>query len=72
MKEVYADFNDIADDGTLPLTSAGSVSSIAELTEPLEDGDEVWFADGELRAKGRVFRRADGTWEGKSEWSFRR
>ena len=70
MKQIYADFNDIAADGTLPLTCAGSVESISELEEGLKDGEEVWFTDGELLAKGRVFRRADATWEGKSDWSF--
>jgi len=57
-------------DGTLPLTCAGSVSSIANLAEALEEEEEVWFTDGELRAKGRVFRSATGTWEGRSEWQF--
>ncbi len=70
MKEIYADFNDVAADGTLPLTCAGSVASIAKLKEAPMDGEEVWFTDGELRIKGRVYRRKDGTWEGRSDWSF--
>ncbi len=70
MKEVYADFNDIAADGTLPLTCAGSVASIANLLEPLTDGEVVWLSDGELRVKGRVHRRQDGTWESRSDWQF--
>lgn len=72
MKEIYADFNDIAADGTLPLTCAGSVASILGLKEPLADGEEVWFTDGELRARGRVYRRKDGSWEGRSDWKFLR
>ena len=72
MKEVYADFNDIAADGTLVLTCAGSVASIASLQGSLENGEEVWFTDGELRVKGRVFRRQDGAWEGRSDWNFAR
>jgi hypothetical protein len=70
MKEIYADFNDIAADGTLPLTCAGSVASIANLKDPLEDGELVLFSDGELSVKGRVYRRQDGSWEGRSDWQF--
>lgn len=70
MKEIYADFNDFAADGTLSLTCVGSAKSIASLKEGLEDGEEVWFTDGELRVKGRVFQRMDGSWEGRSDWSF--
>ena len=66
MKQVYADFSDRADDGSLPLTSASSVASIAELTEALRDREEVCFTDGERFAVGRVHRRADGTWEGRA------
>ncbi len=69
MKEVYADFNDIAADRTLPLSCAGSVASITKLGG-LVDGEEVWFTDGELRARGRVVRRPDGSWEGRSDWKF--
>lgn len=69
MKEIYADFNDIAADGTLPLTCSGSIESIAKLREPLSDGEEVWLTDGELRAPARVFRR-EGFWEGRSDWRF--
>ncbi len=70
MKEIYADFNDIASDATLPLTCQGSVASIASLGDSLGDGEEVWLTDGELRARARVFRCADGSWEGRSEWDF--
>lgn len=70
MKEIYADFNDFAVDSTLPLTCNGSVASIEALTEPLRDGEEVWFTDGELRVKGRVFMCKDGSWEGRSDWNF--
>jgi len=35
MKKLYADFNDIAAAGTLPLTAQGSVASIVALQEPL-------------------------------------
>jgi len=69
MKEVYADFNDIAADGTLPLTCRGSIESIAQIGG-LIDGEEVWFTDGELRVRGRVFLANDGTWNGRSEWRF--
>ena len=67
-KNLCADFNDIATDGTLPLTCAGSVTSIARLEEELEDGEEVWLTDeGGLRVRGRVFRQ-DGSWEVCSDW----
>jgi hypothetical protein len=70
MRKIYADFNDIAADGTLPLTCAGSAESIVKLDTPLADGEEVLLTDGELKASARVFRRADGTWEGRSDWRF--
>lgn len=70
MKEVYADFNDITANGTLPLTCNGSVESIANLKEGLKDGEDVWLTDGELRVIGRVFRCKDGSWEAQSEWLF--
>jgi hypothetical protein len=69
MKEIYADFNDIADDGALPLTCAGSVASIEVLDDGLVDGEEVVFTDGELRVAGRVYKRSDGSWEGRADWS---
>ncbi len=34
MRELYSDFNDIEADGTLPLTCAGSITSIANLKDP--------------------------------------
>jgi hypothetical protein len=70
MKELYADFNDFAEDGTLPLTCAGSVESIGRLKEPLMDGEEVMLTDGELRVMASVFLRKDGSWEGRSDWEF--
>jgi hypothetical protein len=70
MREIYADFNDFAADGSLPLTCQGSVTSIAGLSEPLRDGEEVWLSDGEIRAKGQVFRCPNGSWEGRSAWEF--
>jgi hypothetical protein len=70
MKEIYADFNDIAADGTLPLTCAGSVTSIAGLKERLTDGEVVWLSDGDLRVKARLYQRHDGSWEGRSDWQF--
>ena len=70
MKQVYADFSDISVDGSLPLTCAGSIASIAEVEEALRDREEVCFTDGERFAVGRVLRRADGTWEGHSTWQL--
>jgi hypothetical protein len=70
MKEIFADFNNFDTDGTLDLACAGSVKSIAALEEPLAEGETVWFSDGELRVKGTVHRRPDGTWEGRSDWKF--
>lgn len=72
MKQIYADFNDVAGDGTLPLTCAGSVASIESLSDGLEDGEEVWLTDHELRVRARVFRRQDGAREGRSDWIFER
>lgn len=60
MKRIYADFNDIAADGTLPLTCRGSVKSIAALQQPLQNGETVLLSDEELEAVALVFRRNDG------------
>jgi hypothetical protein len=70
MKEIYADFNDLTNDRVLFLTCAGSVACIAELEGTLAEGEEVWFSDGELRVRGRVYRTPDGSWEGRSDWQF--
>lgn len=70
MKEVYADFNNIEADGALSLACVGSVESIAALEDGLEEGEEICLTDGELRARGRVFRRRDGLWEVRPGWTF--
>ena len=70
MKQIYADFNDIAADGTLPLTCKGSVDSIAALPEPMEDGEDVVLSDDELSIVAQVFQRDDGSWEARSDWVF--
>ncbi len=70
MKQIYADFNDIAADGILPLTCRGSVHSIAMLHGPLHDGDEVLLSDDALTVIARVFHRVDGFWEAQSDWTF--
>jgi hypothetical protein len=70
MREIYADFNNIENDGALPLTCVGSVASIAALKEPPGHGEEVWFSDGELRVQGRIYQTSDGSWEGRSDWHF--
>ncbi len=70
MKLIFADFNDFASDGTLPLTCAGSLESIANLGTELEDGEQVRFTDGELRVVGNVFWHPSGFWEGRSDWEF--
>lgn len=70
MKEIYADFNDVAADGTLPLTCAGSRASIEALSDALKEGEEVKLSDGELVTVGTVHRRNDGTLEARSDWKF--
>lgn len=70
MKTIYADFNDVDADGTIPLICQGSVSSIAALEEPLREGEEVWLSDDYLRVIGRVFLSSDGSWSCSSNWRF--
>lgn len=70
MREIYADFNDIAADSKLPLTCEGSAASIAALNPPPHAGEEVWLSDGELRARAHLSLSADGSWEARSEWQF--
>lgn len=70
MKEIYADFNDLSADRTLPLTCVGSRASIDGLSEALKEGEEVKLTDGELVTVATVHRREDGTWEAHSDWKF--
>lgn len=70
MKRIYADFNDIGANGVLPLTCRGSVDSIAAQMEELRDGEEVALSDDEVEVVDRVYRRTDGSWEARSNWSF--
>lgn len=72
MKRIYADFNDIAEDGTLPLTCKGSQSSIANLPGELNEGERVILFDGELTALATVHQRPNGSWEAHSDWQFSR
>ena len=70
MIELYADFNDIAADGTLPLTAEGSVAAIAALGAHLREAQRVRLSDGELVTLATVHQRDDGTWEARSNWEF--
>lgn len=65
MKRVYADFNDFAADGTLPLICRGSIDSIAALTEELRHGELVLLSDGELEVVAQVLSHSDGSWEAR-------
>ena len=71
MKTMYADFNDFDGRGTLPLTCAGSVTSIETLGESLRDSEQVWLTDAEIRVMVRVYRLEDGFWEARADkWEF--
>jgi hypothetical protein len=70
MIRLYADFNDIAENGILPLTCKGSIDSIAGLDRELRSGEEVVLSDDEIEVVARVFRLDDGTWEARSDWRF--
>lgn len=72
MKRIYADFNDVYNDGTLPLICAGSVTSIEELPERLREGEEVELCDDELIVLATVHRWEDGSWVARSDWKFSR
>lgn len=70
MKRIYADFNDIAANATLPLTCKGSVDSIAAQDRELASGEAVVLSDGAMEVIARVFRLDDGSWEARSDWRF--
>lgn len=70
MKRIYADFNDFAADQSLPLTCRGSIDSIASLSEPLQEGEEVLLSDGEVGVVARVFQHKNGLWEARASWHF--
>jgi hypothetical protein len=71
MKTIYADFNDLAADGALPLSCSGSRQSIANLGVGVSPGDRVWLTDGELWVEARLFLCGDGVWEARGEWKYR-
>lgn len=70
MKRLYADFNDLAADGALPLTCKGSVDSIAAQESELRSGEEVVLSDDEVAVVARVVQLEDGSWEARSDWIF--
>lgn len=70
MRQLYADFNDIGQDGILSLTCMGSMQSILELQPPLQDGERVLLSDGELEVIAEVRARREGVWEARSTWDF--
>lgn len=70
MIRLYADFHDIAENGTLPLTCKGSIDSMAALDRELGNGEAVVLSDDELEVVARVFMLDDGSWEARSDWNF--
>jgi hypothetical protein len=70
MKEIYADFNNIAENGCLYLTCFGSIESIRNLDTPLENGEEICLSDGEVYVHARVYKCADDAWEARSSWAW--
>lgn len=71
MKTIYADFNDISDDGVLPLSCQGSIESLRmQSAQPLE-GEEVWLSDGELWVRATLHCLGGDAYEARSEWNFR-
>ncbi len=70
MKTIYADFNDVAEDGSIPLTSAGSVASISSLITPPAVGERVWLTDGELWALAMVSRLGQSDWCADAGWQM--
>ena len=70
MKVIYADFNDFDDRNHLPLTCDGALKSISQLAQPLNDGEEVWLTDGDLRVRAKVRMIGKGAWEAYGEWEF--
>jgi hypothetical protein len=66
MKELFVDFNGFDQHGDLPLSPA----TLAKLDRAPENGEEVCFTDGEVRALGRVFLLENGTWEARGDWQF--
>jgi hypothetical protein len=70
VKEICADFDDVAANGAPPLTCAGSIANISGLGGELRDGEEITLTEGEVRAVAQVFRQLDGTREAQSDWNF--
>jgi hypothetical protein len=70
MIEIYADFNDVAADETLPLTCLGSVQSLDLVANRIYEGIVVILTDGELRAEASLSKATNGSWYAKSDWVF--
>lgn len=81
MKTIWADSNNISEDGLLFLTSRGSMDSIAGLKGNLREGEVVWLTDEEIKTTATVHRIPEhygfmepdwpyGDWYAKSDWRF--
>lgn len=71
MMIIYADFNDVDADGTLPLYCQGSVESIDALHTPPREGEWAWLTDGELWTTARLHRNSTGLYQATGKWEFK-
>lgn len=71
LPRIYADFNNVDENGRLRLNVQGALDDIARLAVPLLAGDQVTLSDGELEVEGSI--EPSGTvpafWTGRIDWS---
>jgi hypothetical protein len=54
LPRIYADFDNVDEDGRLRLNLKGALDDIARLADSLRAGDPVTLSDGELEVEGLI------------------
>lgn len=70
MKIIHVDYNNITNDGSLPLTSPAVLQEISALENPLENQELVYLIDDDIWTIAMVFQEPDGSWTARPRWIF--
>jgi len=70
MKIIYADFNNVDEEGCIRLNSTKTLEDIESQNIKLKSGLKVKLTDGELEVEGRLqYSKAEGIWTALINWS---